>query len=134
MADFHKAFPSKYVAASDLDGQPKNLTIERVDWEKVGQAGDQRWVAYFKGATKGCVLNKTNCTAIAKIAGSTDTDDWVGVQVQLYPAEVEFQGETVQAIRIRQPQKSRVVAAPKPKPEPEPEPEGTPMDDSEIPF
>ena len=134
MADYNKAFPSKYIASSDLNGRPVNMTIERMAFEAVGQNKDMRWVAYFTTAKKGLVCNKTNCKAIAAIAGSTDTDHWAGHQIQLYVAEVEFQGEPVQALRVRQPQRQRVVQAPPPDPEPTAPGFDGIGSDSEVPF
>jgi hypothetical protein len=135
MSDFNKAFPSKYVKASDLNGKAVVVTIDRVKYEKVGQNGDMRWVAYFTKGTKGVVLNKTNCNAVAKIAQSTDTDDWAGKTICLYPCEVEFQGESVLALRVKPANtRPKPIAAP-PVVEPEPEPDfPTDVDEDPVPF
>lgn len=119
MGNYETAFPSKFLKATDIGESAPIVTIANVVQESVGQNKDVRFVAYFEGKQKGCVLNKTNCKAVAAIANSNDTDDWVGVKVQLFVAHVEFQGETVEAIRIRAP---KAKVAPKPKPvEPEPD-------------
>ena len=139
MANYNDAFPSRYIKASDLQGKTPTVTIDHVSLEAVGRDKDQRWVAYFINKDKGLVVNKTNARTIATIANSPDTDEWGGVQIQLFVAQVDFAGDTVEAIRVRMP-KAAVVGkvAPKPKPapvvEPEPEFDGTPLDDSEIPF
>jgi hypothetical protein len=82
-------------------------------------------VVYFVGKEKGVVLNKTNANKIVAIAGSDDTDDWHGVTVALYATEVEFQGDTVEAIRIKAPAQPKPAAVRKPTQD---------LDDSEIPF
>ena len=120
MGNYNDVFPSKYLKASDLNGQARNAVIERVEKEKM-QTGEQKLVAYFRNGTKGMVLNKTNCKTIAHIAMSDETADWIGQVVQVFVADVEFQGEMVAALRLRQPQKQRPVATPKPKPAPEPD-------------
>lgn len=139
--NINDAFPSNYLKASDLgDAQPV-VTIDRVEIEPVGRDKDMKPVVYFAGKQKGIVLNKTNSKKIAEIAGSNDTDDWHGVQVKLYATEVEFQGETVEAIRIKAPTKppaARAVARPAPRapqpPPPDTDDEFVAISEDEIPF
>lgn len=95
------AYPSNYIAATDLDGNNVTVTMKNVDFEKVGE--EQKPVLYFKGKTKGLILNKTNAKNIATVYGD-DMDDWTGQDIVLFPAMVDFQGKTVEAIRIRAPQ------------------------------
>lgn len=129
--NINDAFPSNYLKASDLgDAQPV-VTIERVEVEPVGRGKEMKPVIYFAGKTKGMVLNKTNSKKIAEIAGSYDTDDWHGTQVKLFATEVDFQGETVEAIRIKS---SAAKPGMRPQRQVEPEPEFAPITDDEIPF
>lgn len=103
MPNINDLYPSNYLKASDLgDAQPV-VTIDRVEVEPVGRGKEMKPVIYFSGKQKGMVLNKTNSKKIAEIAGSPDTDDWHGVRVRLFATEVDFQGETVEAIRIKAP-------------------------------
>ena len=119
------AFPSKYLRAADLpEGAAPILTIDHVAIEEVGQDREARPVIYFTGKQKGMVCNKTNARAIAAIAGDDETDHWSGVQVQLYVAIVSYQGEDVEALRVRAPKRP---APPKPKPAPV-------ADDGDVPF
>lgn len=140
MANYNDAFPSRYIKASDLQGKAPIVTIDHVSLEEVGREKDQRWVVYFIGKEKGLVCNKTNARTISTIANSPDTDEWGGVAIQLFVAQVDFAGDTVEAIRVRMPKAPVVGAKPKPKPvpvpvvEPEPEFDSAPLDDSEIPF
>lgn len=96
------AFPSKYLKAADLNGARVRVTIDRVVFEEIGQGEDKdrKPVLYFKGKEKGVVMNKTNATNIALMYGD-EMDDWAGVSVELFPAMVDFQGRSVEAIRIR---------------------------------
>lgn len=131
MPNINDLYPSNYLKASDLgDAQPV-VTIDRVEVEPVGRGKEMKPVIYFTNKQKGMVLNKTNSKKIAEIASSPDTDDWRGVQVKLYSTEVDFQGETVEAIRIKSPGALRTKAAPPPPP---PEPEYAVITDDEIPF
>ena len=104
-----RAFPSKYLKYSDLQGRRITVTIARVDIETIGK--QQKPVVYFTGKTKGFVLNVTNARVIAEEAGGDEEmDNWTGLQIVLYPTKVDFQGGRVDAIRVEaklQPAKSR---------------------------
>jgi len=96
-------FPSKYLKAGDLseDGSGETFTIEKVEIEEIGMNKDKKPVIHFEESDKAMVCNKTNWNTISKVLGSQDSDDWIGKEVQLYRAEVEFQGEMVEAIRVK---------------------------------
>ena len=101
MANINDAFPSQYLKASDLQGQQPIVTIDRVEFEAVGRQKEMKPVVYFIGKEKGVVLNKTNAKTISNLVGSFETDEWHGFRVRLYSANVEFQGETVESIRVK---------------------------------
>ena len=90
-------FPSKYLRAGDLDGDlvvtMKSLMVEEIN-------GEKKPVLHFIEEAKGLVLNKTNCKMIGSLHGS-ETDDWPGKKIALFPTEVDFRGEIVDAIRVR---------------------------------
>lgn len=94
------AFPSEYLRASDLMGREVNATIKNVVLEEVGREREERPVLYFRGKEKGLVLNKTNANTIAALFGD-DTDDWVGGEVTLFEAQVEYQGKMTPSIRVK---------------------------------
>lgn len=95
-----EAFPSKFIAAADLENQNVRVTIARVEIEKVGD--DTKPVLYFKGKQKGLVCNKTNSKAIAAFCGD-EMDDWPGAELILFPIMTDYQGKPVEAIRVRAP-------------------------------
>lgn len=98
MVNVNDVYPSNYLKAADLKKREVAVTIDRVVMEDLG--GDHKPVAYFAGKEKGVVLNKTNSTNIASAYGP-ETDMWIGKSVILYPAWVDFQGKSMEAIRIR---------------------------------
>ena len=131
-------FPSKYVAEADLGGQERVLVMRNIEFEEVGQQKDRKPVLYFEKANKGLVLNKTNTRKIESLYG-TDTDDWMGHPIALYPSETDFQGETVACIRVRAPRANGAAkskaAAPEPSPRAYSDRDPPPADhDDEIPF
>jgi hypothetical protein len=95
------AFPSKFLAAADLQGNDVLVKITHVASDEIGNK--QKFICYFAGKKKGLVLNKTNFNTIVKVTGQEDTDDWTGCEICLYPTMVDFQGDQVDAIRIKAP-------------------------------
>jgi hypothetical protein len=100
--NIQSAFPSDYIKASDLGKHRVKATIEDVKIEKIG-TDDQKPVVYFQGKEKGLVLNKTNANMIAEIAGTDETDEWVGVQIVMFVTKVEYAGKRVDGIRVDYP-------------------------------
>lgn len=100
----------------DAQGQPKDWTLEIIG-VKAGRVqsrekpkGERRPFIYFRGAKKPLVCNATNATTISSIAGSEDTDRWIGLRVTLYQTKVRAKaGQPVDGIRIR-PKKAEAPA------------------------
>lgn len=120
MPNMSDLFPSRYLKSADLQGREPVVTIARVEVETFrGRTQELKAVLYFEGKQKGLKLNKTLATMVARIACSTQTEAWIGVQVQLYAATADFGSETFDVVRIKAPV-GRV--APKPRPVPTPAP------------
>lgn len=98
----NEVFPSKYVKADDLKGREVPVVIAGVAMEKLGD--DSKLVLHFQGKDKGMVCNKTNASRIAYLYGD-DTDEWIGREILLVSEFVEFQGKTVQGLRVKPPAK-----------------------------
>ena len=93
-----------YIGAEILQpGQELTLTIEKVVKEQVKSADgtNECIVAYFKGAKKGMILNKTNCKIISKRLDSPYIEQWVGKSITIYAAKVRAFGELVEALRVK---------------------------------
>jgi hypothetical protein len=103
------AFPSTYLKAADLGGKRVQVIIDKCVMEDIG--GEHKPIVKFQGKDRGLVVNKTNASTIAEIAGTDETDDWKGVKIVLYPTKTEFQGKRVDCIRIDYP---TGAVAPKP--------------------
>ena len=73
------------------------------------------------------VLNKTNGNSIAVLAGSEETDDWPDTVIEIFPTTVEFQGKTVDCLRVRRPGTG-------PQPIPREHEADAPTDEDSIPF
>lgn len=105
-------FPTRFVAAADLNGKSFTLTIRSVTLEDM-QSHDQKTVTkpclWFSNATKGMVLNKTNTMIIADLYGP-ETDAWTGKRITIYATKVRAFGKLEEAVRVRE----EVPAEPKP--------------------
>lgn len=133
MPNINEAFPSKYLKAADLKGRSVVVTIDRVEYEAVGQDRQMKPVLYFRGKEKGIVLNKTNANKIIQLTESPVTEDWSGFTVLIYPSETTFQGDVVDCIRVKGAPNGARAAKPAPPPEPPPE-QIAPLTDDDIPF
>ena len=105
---FDDLYPSKFMRASDLNGAPLTVTIGGVSRENVG--GEPKVIITFASGEKPLICNKTNGKTLAKLFGK-DTADWIGKQIVLFPCEVDFKGDTVEAVRIRAPRTTAQPAA-----------------------
>jgi hypothetical protein len=91
-------FPSRYLRAEDLKGKQVRLTIAGVEHdESIGKPA-----VSFKQTKKQLALNKTNATEIAYEYGD-DTEAWLGKDILLTSARVNFQGKMTNAIRVAVP-------------------------------
>ena len=97
-------FPSKYLKASDLDGD-EVFSMESVNQEELGDQAKP--VVYFKESEKGLVLNRTNANTIASQHGQ-DTEKWAGKRITLFATEVDFRGQqTLALLVLRRPPRKR---------------------------
>jgi len=97
-------FPTRFVAAADLNGKSFTLTIRSVTLEDM-QSHDQKTVTkpclWFSNATKGMILNKTNTMIIAAMYGP-ETDQWAGKRITIYATKVRAFGKLEEAVRVRE--------------------------------
>jgi hypothetical protein len=98
-------FPSKYVRGQYLQGRAFNVTITRIQHEKMRPNPQSpeldKFVLYVDEGKKGIVLSKTLASQIAQILGSDESDDWIGKKVTLFPVPMVVAGVRRVAIRAR---------------------------------
>jgi hypothetical protein len=107
-------FPSKYLKAADLKGQPVVLKISRAPLESLEYQGRQedKVVLHFEGTKKMLPLNITNFDGVCDATGLSDTDEWPGQKIEVFPTTCEMKGKTIDCIRIRKPGGGVKKAAP----------------------
>ena len=91
-------YPSRFLRCSDLGGKPLVVTIANLTREDVG--GESKVIMSFSNGEKALILNKVNARTIAKLHGD-ETKNWRGKPITLVPAQVDFRGDLVDAIRVR---------------------------------
>ena len=101
MTSFDQMFPSKYLSASDLDGEPMRVTISGLEPAQM-RDGTTKYVLSFDGQKKGLILNVTNGKTLAKGFGK-DSGLWLGKEVELYAIDTEYSGEPCKGLRLRKP-------------------------------
>jgi len=87
-------------------GEEKAVTIAAVGQEEVTNPAEPEKkenciVAHFMQPEKPLILNKTNCRAIERLAGTPDIEKWPGVGIILCVQRVPAFGELVEAVRVR---------------------------------
>jgi len=97
----NEVFPSSYIAAADLDGNEKTVTIESVEQTQFQNDPRPKLVIKMRGTDRGFVVNKTNATTIASFYGD-ETDNWLGKRITLIPAQTANPaGQQVPCIRVK---------------------------------
>lgn len=87
-------------------GEEKPVTISRIAQEEVTNPSqpeikERCIVAHFQQPEKPLILNKTNCKAIERLAGTPNIEEWAGVGIILCVQKVPAFGDLVEAVRIR---------------------------------
>lgn len=96
--DVNTVFSGDSLKAADLQGREIPVIISQIEMKKFDNGN--KLVLRFEGKKKTLVCNKTNAKRIASMYGS-NTDQWVGNEITLYTDQVEFQGDLVDAIRVK---------------------------------
>lgn len=105
--ELSQVFGGDSLKAEDLQGAEPIVTIAKVEMKQFDKGN--KLAISFVGKKKVLVCNKTNANRIAFGHGN-DTDGWIGKKIQLFTDLVDFQGKTVEAIRVRP-----IKDAPQPK-------------------
>lgn len=121
MATKDQIFVSKYLKAEDVK-KPTVLEIEVAiiqDLKNPDGVTSRKPVLFFRGTKKQFVVNATNFDAIVDITGESDTDQWAGHKIEVFPTTTMMAGKKVACIRIRAPQapSQKTPAATEPGPE-----------------
>jgi hypothetical protein len=100
--ELSSVFTSDTLKAAGLQGREVTVVISTVEAKQFDDGN--KLILTFQGKKKALVCNKTNANRIAFLYG-TNTDGWIGREIVLFVDVVDFQGRTVEAIRVKPPAK-----------------------------
>jgi hypothetical protein len=109
MPHWRLLIPTRYLSFADLRGRDVTVTIESVSRQEMVEREKgskktrkiKRAVVEFVGKDKGMVLKATNAGTIVDLYG-TDTDNWIGKQITLFPTTCNaFGNPNTECVRIR---------------------------------
>lgn len=99
-----KNYDYRFLSGDEIEKE-LTVTISKVSDEEVfnpsSNSKEKAVAAYFKGAKKGIIINKTNAKTISKVVGSVYVEDWVGKKIIIYPKKGRFFGEEMTVIRVK---------------------------------
>jgi len=99
MPSVSEMLPSRFLKQSDIE-QPTVVTIGSLSKEVLDDQA--KWTLNFHELDKPLVLNTTNIQALARICGSSNSDNWAGKKAVLFVDEnVSYGGKVVGGLRIR---------------------------------
>lgn len=116
--ELSSVFGGDTLKTTDLQGREPTVVIAEVQVKKFDNGN--KLVITFQGKKKALICNKTNANRIAYIHG-TNTDNWIGKEIVLYTDLVDFQGKTVEGIRIRPPARRAAPQQPPQRQQPQSE-------------
>jgi hypothetical protein len=97
---FFDALPSKYLRASDLDGE--DCVVRITGWRLDSPAEDEAEIVVVdvEEFDKPMRINFTNGCVIAEMYGE-EMDDWVGEDIIIFPTTCTFGRDIKDCIRVR---------------------------------
>ena len=103
MVDINEIYKSQseYIKAEDIGSNMWTFTIKTAEPKRFDD-GSSKIILTFHEWDKGLPLNITNARAIADLYGH-NSNSWVGQQIMLMSMPVDYQGKTVNGIRVRAP-------------------------------
>jgi hypothetical protein len=136
MATRDELVQSKYMKASDLGGREVAVKIREAVVETLKTLDGRentKCVLYFEPpyGRKGLPLNVTNLDSVYEVTGETNTDDFPGHVIVLYPTKAAMGGKMYDAIRVKaKPEKKSPKAATAKSPDNDgPPDDGVPFND-----
>lgn len=119
---------SQWLKSEDLGGRSVIVKIESVDAVTLPNEDKQKLEVGFVGSDKALLLNVTNARTIADLFGS-DTDDWLGHEIELFVMPVQGPNGMTKGIRVKAPADSaQQNLAPAPAAKPAPKASTNPFD------
>lgn len=107
MVDINELYASSSSLLRTEDLKGRRVKVKIVSWrtqefkDKFGKQ-KEKLVLAFEGKEKEFVCNPTNALMIAARLTS-ESEDWVGKEIELYPDKTSFEGKIVDCIKVSVP-------------------------------
>ena len=98
MSKVSEMFPSKWLAAAEIEGKVYRLVISAYGVENYDDGS--KMTINFQGAQKGMVLNATNRSTLVWLFGD-EADAWIGKEIELFTEPVTFKGKVSAGLKVR---------------------------------
>ena len=98
MSKVSEMFPSKWLAAAEIEGKVFRLIISAYGVETYDDG--TKMTVNFQGAQKGMVLNATNRGTLVWLFGD-EADNWIGKEIELFTEPVTFKGKVSAGLKVR---------------------------------
>lgn len=108
---FELLYPSDYLKAPDLMGKDQTVTIERVEWDDIPQAGKsekaRKPVLILKASDgrllkKKLAMGKVIATQVVEVTGEKYADKWPGKRITIFGTTCRgVTGKQVECVRVR---------------------------------
>jgi hypothetical protein len=108
MADM-SARMEKYLSSNSVSGgKSLRLTIKDILFDvpirnRNSGCDEPEDILTFQEDHRGLILKPCHTLSMKEITGSTDSDDWVGVEVEAFETETTYGGRPTKALRLRRP-------------------------------
>ena len=103
-----KAFTSKYLRACDIEA-PFVATVEDMEMRQFDE-GEKPVLTLDSG--KLIVLNKTRANALKDGFGTSETEEWIGREVEVSTEKVSYKGQQLDGIKLTVPAAMPPAAVP----------------------
>ena len=109
MPDFSECYGGRFLNAAHVT-KPFVDVVDRVEVLEVEEGKKPKPVLFLKHLERGIVLNATRYDAMAEIAGSRNTDDWAGYEVEVRKGKTNYAGKPTGCVELAVPPKKKKAA------------------------
>ena len=109
MPDFSDRYGGRFLNATHVP-KPFVGVVDRVEDLEIEEGKKPKPVLFLKNLERGIVLNATRYDAMAEIAGSRNTDDWIGYEVEVRKGKTNYAGKSTDCVELSAPPKKKKAA------------------------
>lgn len=93
-------FTSRFVVTEDLKGIPHDVTITKLESQKLGENEEPKLIVHTREFKKPFVMGIMNARTIVRLHGS-DSAEIVGKRITIYPSEWMMDGVPTPCMKVK---------------------------------